>query len=114
MEYEASMRALIDSTGRVVEEGVTSTAARRHAAIDGLEDEVRRHWLLAKDRAAHHHPRHELAGRMYEYLAGHNPRPLVLYGPHGAGKTSLISKIAAEVRLPKLVTKHVVQYIGLI
>jgi MoxR-like ATPase len=91
------MRALIDSSSSVIREGVASTGARRRAVIEGVEEEVRRHWLLAKDRAAHHYPRPDLVGRLYDYLASNSPRPLVLHGPHGAGKTSLVSQIAAEV-----------------
>lgn len=62
-----------------------------------LHQEVYQHWLRSKDLAEGFRGREDVLTRINQYLLGSSPKPLVLYGELGSGKTSLMSKCSLEV-----------------
>jgi len=67
------------------------------ALYDELLDEVTQHWLTVKDRVRWFTGRKDLVRIVQSYVVSDDDMPLVLHGPSGIGKSSVIAKVAAEV-----------------
>ncbi|XP_061175047.1 NACHT and WD repeat domain-containing protein 2-like [Saccostrea echinata] len=64
---------------------------------DELYDECHQHWLRCKHISADFFGRDLEYGKLVEYLRGETNQPMVIHGPAGVGKTSLMSKVASQV-----------------
>ena len=85
---------------QAVDLGVVSMAESWSKAdsIDGqLLDEVRQHWVTVRDRVKFFTGRKDELNLVESYVLSDDDKPLVLHGSSGAGKSSVIAKIAAEV-----------------
>ena len=67
------------------------------AVLDELVGDITQHWLTVRDRVQWFTGRKELVGLVQSYVVSDDDKPLVLHGPPGIGKSSIIAKVAAEV-----------------
>ncbi|XP_064605735.1 NACHT and WD repeat domain-containing protein 2-like [Liolophura sinensis] len=63
-----------------------------------LYQEVYQHWLRCKDLAESYRGREDILTKINRYLLGSSPKPLVLHGVSGSGKTFLMSKCSLEAQ----------------
>jgi len=81
-------------------QAVDSTADRTaEASWSDIEllSEINQHWLTVRDRVRWFTGRKELVNLVQSYVISDDDKPLILHGPPGVGKSSVMAKVAAEV-----------------
>jgi WD40 repeat protein len=66
------------------------------AAADPLAEERSAHEAFIENRTQVHVPRTDVEQKLTEYVEGDDPRPLVLCGPPGSGKSAILAHWAKE------------------
>jgi len=84
----------------VVDETVAKwgdTWSQADTVLDELVGEIRQHWLSVRDRVKWFTGRKDVVNVVQSYVVSDDDKPLVLHGPPGIGKSSVMAKVAAEV-----------------
>lgn len=63
-----------------------------------LYQEVFGHVRFCKESVAKFHGRIDILEKLYEYIQGSSTTPFIIHGTSGSGKTSVIAKLALDVR----------------
>ena len=91
---------------------VIATELERLEQVDPLDQELRRHEEFGAERASDFTGRDWILAQIANYIEGGEPRPLVIHGESGAGKSALIARAAAAAQREHPQAASVVRFIG--
>src|SRR5262249_30010626 len=80
--------------------------------LSAFDLEVRAHEDFALERAAHFLGREALRRRITDHLRGADPRPLVIHGASGSGKTALVSRALLDCLESATAATPVFRFLG--
>lgn len=104
---DSTCNSIHDQLRCMIDESMSCYDACSPGAYSPFTMEIYQHWLFARREADGFMHRDDVVKLVKAYVASCDCKPLVLVGPPGVGKTSIVAKIAPQVGIVRSSRLHV-------